>query len=93
MGKHPEQSGMAQVYRQVGPYLSLGVEFVASILLCLFAGRWLDGKFGTDPILMLIGAFVGASVGFYSFIRTVLRLQEKEKREAGGGSDRAGDSE
>lgn len=75
-----KQSGLTQTYRQVGPYLSLGIEFVASILLCLFAGRWLDSKLGTAPMLILIGVFVGASVGFYNFFRVILRLQEAEKR-------------
>ena len=93
MGRHPKKPDMAQVYRQVGPYLSIGVEFAASILLCLFVGRWLDGRLGTYPVLMLIGALLGAAAGFYSFIRTVLRLQEKEKQKAGRGSDRHGDSE
>lgn len=75
-----KQSSLARTYRQVGPYLSLGIEFVASILLCLFAGRWLDSKLGTAPMLILIGVFVGASVGFYNFFRVTLRLQEVEKR-------------
>lgn len=81
-----KQSSLAQAYRQAGPYLSLGVEFVAAILLCLFVGRWLDGKLGTFPLLMLTGAFLGAAAGFYHLFRTVLRLQEEEKaRKAGGG--------
>ena len=42
-------------------------------------GWWLDVRFETSPILMLIGAFVGAGVGFYSFFRTVLRLQGGKK--------------
>ena len=70
-------SDRTQIYRQVGPYLGIGIEFVAAILLCLFAGRWLDEKFDTNPIFMLIGAFVGAAAGFYNFIRTVLKLQKK----------------
>ena len=70
----------AQVYRQVGPYLGIGIEFIAPILLCLFVGRWLDGKLETAPILMLVGAFLGAATGFYFFIRTVLKLQDNEKQ-------------
>lgn len=82
MAGDSKQSNLARTYRQVGPYLSLGIEFVASILLCLFAGRWLDGKLGTEPMLMLIGVFAGATAGFYNFFRTVLRLQEAEKGKA-----------
>jgi ATP synthase protein I len=68
-----------RIYHEVGPYLGIGIEFVVAILLCLFLGRWLDGKMGTEPMFMLVGAFVGATAGFVAFIRTVLKLQEKEE--------------
>ena len=70
-------SERTRIYREVGPYLGIGIEFVVAILLCLFLGRWLDGKMGTDPMFMLVGAFVGATAGFVAFIRTVMKLQEK----------------
>ena len=76
-----KRSDLSRVYRQVGPYLGLGVQFVASILLFLFLGRWLDTKLGTTPILMLVGVVFGATAGFYHFFRTVMQLQDKEKRE------------
>ena len=82
--KSEEGSIQIRVYRQVGSYLGIGIEFVVAILLCFFAGQWLDGKLGTEPVLMLVGAFLGAAAGFYSFIRTVLRLQEAEKRRKEG---------
>ena len=72
-------SSLAQAYRKAGPYLSLGVEFVAAILLCLFVGRWLDGKLGSTPFLMLFGAFVGMAVGFYNLYRASVRLQERDQ--------------
>ena len=72
------RSNLAQTYRQIGPLLSLGVQFVVSILLCFFAGRWLDGKLGTEPILLLVGVVIGGAAGFYHFFRSVLRLQERE---------------
>ena len=49
--------------------LGLGLQFVIAILLCLYAGMWLDAKFHTAPWLMLIGALAGASAGFYSMFR------------------------
>ncbi len=77
--------GLGQAYRKAGPYLSLGIEFIAAILLCLFAGRWLDGKLGTTPFLMLFGAFFGMSVGFYNLYRTSLRLQKRDAEKKRGG--------
>ena len=79
-----KRSDLSRVYRQVGPYLGLGVQFVASILLFLFLGRWLDTKLGTTPILMLVGVALGTTAGFYHFFRTVMQLQEKDKRDKEG---------
>ncbi len=86
----PKQSGLAAAYRKAGPYLNLGIEFAASILLCLFAGQWLDGKLGTSPFLMLAGLFLGMIVGFLNLYRTAMRLQEREKQGNGEGQSGGG---
>jgi len=44
----------------------VGLQFAASILVFLFIGKWLDGRLGTTPWLMVIGVFLGAAGGFYS---------------------------
>ena len=79
MAKKSKPLNRPLIYRQVGPYLGLGVQLAASALLCLFLGRWIDGKLGTEPVLMMVGVLVGAAAGFYSFIRKVLRLQDRER--------------
>ena len=91
MADEKKQPGLAAAYRKAGPYLNLGIEFAASILLCLFAGRWLDDKLGTHPFLMLGGVFLGMTVGFLNLYRTVMRLQDQEKQKiregrSGGGA-------
>ena len=68
-------SALGEAYRKAGPYLSLGVQFTASILICLFGGRWLDGRFGTEPFLMLAGVLLGTVAGFYNFYKAVTRIQ------------------
>lgn len=67
-------------YREIGPYLGLGTQLAAAIVLMLFLGRWLDGKFDTSPILTIIFAFFGGFAGIYNFIKTVLELNEKNKK-------------
>ena len=79
MAAERPQSNLADAYRQVGPLLSLGVQFVASILLCLFAGRWLDEKLGTEPILLLVGVLLGVTAGFYHFFRSVLQIGKEDE--------------
>jgi F0F1-type ATP synthase assembly protein I len=64
--------------------MGLGLQFVIAILLCLYAGMWLDAKLKTAPWLMLIGALIGASAGFYSMFRVLMsedkRMDAEDKK-------------
>lgn len=53
-------------------FAGAGAQFVLSILLFLYIGKWADGKLGTAPWLLMIGVFVGAAAGFYSFYRRIM---------------------
>ena len=46
----------------------IGFEMVALLLVGLFAGKWLDGQFGTEPTFKLIGLFGGIAAGFYKLL-------------------------
>jgi len=64
--------------------MGLGLQFVVAILLCLYAGMWLDAKLHTAPWLMLIGALIGASGGFYTMFRVLMSADRKiDERERG----------
>jgi ATP synthase protein I len=67
---------------QAGEVMGVGLQFAGSILIFLFLGRWLDGRLGTTPWLLILGVFVGASAGFFAMYRQlVIRPQERQKRE------------
>ena len=66
-------------YKNVGPYLGLGTQLAATIILMFFLGRWLDSKFNTTPIMILVCSFIGGFAGVYNFIRIVIELNEKKK--------------
>lgn len=66
-------------YREIGPYLGLGTQLAATIVLMFFLGRWMDSKLNTFPILMIVFSFLGGFAGIYNFIKTVLQLNEKKK--------------
>lgn len=53
-------------------FAGAGVQFVISILLFLYIGKWLDGKLGTAPWLLMAGVFVGAAAGFFGFYRRIM---------------------
>lgn len=52
-------------------FAGLGMQLALSILIFLYLGRWLDGKFGTAPVLLIVGVFVGAAAGFYAMIKAL----------------------
>ena len=54
-----------------------GLQFVVAILLFLYLGKWLDAKLGTAPWLLMLGVFVGAGAGFYSFYRRIMAASKR----------------
>ena len=58
-------------------FAGAGVQFVVSILLFLYLGKWLDGKLGTAPWLLMAGVFVGAAAGFYSFYVKIMAASRR----------------
>jgi F0F1-type ATP synthase assembly protein I len=77
--KKKSTGNLSDSYKSVGPYLGLGTQLAATIVLMFFLGRWLDSKFNSTPIMILICSFLGGFAGIYNFIKTVLELNEKKK--------------
>ena len=65
-------------YRELGPYLGLGTQLAASIVVMLFIGKWLDGVFGIFPVLTIAFALLGGGAGIYSVIKTALEMNKKK---------------
>lgn len=61
-------------------YSGIGFQLVAVILIFLFLGIWLDGKFGTKFIFTLILTIIGFFGGFYSFYLTIKDLNRKKDK-------------
>ncbi len=57
--------------------LSLGLEFVLSIVVMGALGRWLDAKFHTEPTFLLVGFVIGTAAGFRSMYRFATRDDPK----------------
>ena len=80
--RRAENDDRRPVASQAGEVLGVGLQFAAAIVLFLFLGRWLDGVFGTEPWLLLIGVMVGAVGGFYSLYRQLVIVpRERERRQ------------
>jgi len=69
----------AEIFSELGPYLGLGVQLAATIVLMVYLGDWLDRKYGTGPRYTLIFSILGIFAGMYNLIKIVLGLEKKEK--------------
>lgn len=76
---------------EVSPWAlaGLGMQFFVAILLFVYAGNWLDRRFGTAPLFLLAGLFLGGGGSFWTAYRrltgdaqnTKPRLDDDENRE------------
>ena len=57
----------------------LGMQFFVAIILSVYAGAWLDRRFGASPLFLLLGLFVGGGGTFYlSYRRLMAPPRDKE---------------
>jgi ATP synthase protein I len=71
--------GAGNFYKEVGPYIGLGLQLAVTVTLMIFIGIWLDGQFQTKPILTVVFAFLGVFAGMYTFIKSVLKAGNDKK--------------
>jgi len=57
--------------REAAPLLGLGMTLAVTVLAALGAGYWLDGRLGTRPLFLLVGAFFGIVGALVYFLKTV----------------------
>ena len=76
--------GAARGVRQLA---GLGIEIALPVVLLMFAGRWLDRRFGTAPWLLVAGAFLGMAVSFYTLFKAAA-ASTAGGGDKGDGSDR-----
>jgi F0F1-type ATP synthase assembly protein I len=61
----------------------IGVGFFigSSIVLGVVVGLWLDGRFDTSPVLVIVGLLLGIVVAFYGVYRMLLPLIGSKRNE------------
>ena len=81
-GANPEgESEDRRASRAASKYAGIGLQFAASVVLFLYAGNWVDRRYGTSPWGVLLGVFVGASAAFFSMYRRLMTDLERTERE------------
>jgi ATP synthase protein I len=61
---------------------SVGLELGLAVVFGVLFGRWIDGKLGTTPWLMLVFLVLGFVAGFRSVVRAVRRADRAAEAEA-----------
>jgi len=66
--------------KHIGRYLDLGFQFAISILVGIGGGYWVDSKFDTSPLFLIVGLLFGGTAGFMSLYRTVYPPKSQNKK-------------
>lgn len=64
----------------MGDYSYIGIFFGVAVCLGLFAGRWADRRFHTEPWLTLAGVLIGVASGFRELYRVSKKALKEEKK-------------
>lgn len=51
----------------------LGMQFFVSLLAFVYAGNWMDARFQTSPLFLLVGLFIGGGGSFVVSYRRLMR--------------------
>mgnify|MGYP000020606293 CR=1 FL=1 len=70
--------GRLQFVRYLALLTELGLSVVVPTLLGALAGRWLDDRLGSAPLLLVLGLLLGLAGGARNAYGLVKRLMDKE---------------
>lgn len=65
--------------RNAVKYITLGMEFGGCVLLFTFLGVYLDKKFVTNPLFLIVGIFTGFFFGIYRLFQVSKELDKMDK--------------
>ena len=63
----------------------LGFVLGAAVLLGILGGSFLDSRFGTSPLFLIVGSILGMAAGIYSAAQIGKFLLDKFGRKKNGG--------
>lgn len=76
-------------WRSLAQLSTVGLTLAFAIAIGVGLGWWLDQRFKTNGILVIVGALIGIAAGFRELIRAVMRsAREQEEKDRTGGNNR-----
>lgn len=70
-----EPSGSAS---QIAKYSGHGLTLAVAVALFAWLGTLVDARFGTEPLFVLLGTFVGFGASFYRMYRDLVMSDETD---------------
>ena len=62
MQKDPDRNGL----KSMALMSTILAQLAGTTLMGIFSGRWLDARWGTEPLFLVIGLLLGLTAGIYS---------------------------
>ncbi|HWP82956.1 MAG TPA: AtpZ/AtpI family protein [Bacteroidota bacterium] len=78
-GSKNQPIGFLRAYKEFGPYLTLGFQMAAAVVILFFLGDWADQSYGTSPLFALLGVAIGTVGGLIKFFQSVMQSEKKSK--------------
>lgn len=72
--------GFNRSLRETAPYMGLGLQLAATIVIMVLLGDWLDKKLDLKYVFTITFALLGIGAGMYNLIKTI-NVIEKRKAE------------
>jgi F0F1-type ATP synthase assembly protein I len=76
--RKPGEQTPGEILREVVPYMTLGIQLAAGIIIFFLIGWWLDTRYATSPTFKLTGLAVGCVGGMIKFLKSAVELGKKE---------------
>ncbi len=71
------------MYRELAEVLSLlshlGIVMLVCIFGCMWAGKWIDTRLGSEPVFTIMFIFLGIGSGFISIYKVLYKYIERKK--------------
>ena len=66
-----------KAFQVAAPFLSIVYVLIGGVLFFGYIGNFLDQKWNTGPLGVVIGVFVGFGLGLYNMIKVLQQLNRK----------------
>jgi ATP synthase protein I len=76
-----EKDNNFKIYQELSPFMGIGYQLIATVLLGIYAGKYLDDRFETKNVFQILIIILGMIAVFYNLLLAVKKMDAKKKAE------------